>query len=53
MFGKLMKVDYNKKLIILSWKIAYKHNQFFGAYDYKQKLIILKLLCFYQIDLKY
>ena len=48
-----MKGDYNKKLIILSWKIAYKRKQFFGAYDYKQKLIILELICFYQIDLKY
>ena len=35
MFGKFVKIDYNLKLIILSWKIAYKHKQFFGAYDYK------------------
>ena len=47
-----MKIDYNKKLIILSWKIAYNHKQYFGVYDYKQKVIILELLYFYQIDLK-
>ena len=35
MFGKFVKTDYKSKLIILSWKIAYKHKQFFETYDYK------------------
>ena len=52
LFGKKLEIDYNQKMIILSWKTAYNHKQNFGAYDYKQKLIILELLCFYQIDPK-
>ena len=35
LFGKKLKIDYNQKMTILSWKIAYNHKQYFGTYNYK------------------
>ena len=51
LFGKRLEIDYNQNMIILSWKTAYNYKQNFGAYDYKQKLIILELLCFTKLTL--
>ena len=47
----MMEICYDQKLIILRRKKNYNHKNLVDALDYKQKLTILELLYFYQINL--